>query len=123
MAKDFFAVSPYSRVEFDDESVRVLFRHLLSNGCVIVTERGFIAGALTPLFFAPHITLATELAWWAPEEGGAELREMFETWALGAGASGVQMSTLNNSYAGRLAANLTENGYTPVEVHYLKAVA
>ena len=122
MAKAFFAVSPYSGVEFDEESVRVLFRQLLIGGCVIVNERGFIAGALTPLFFAPHLKMATELAWWAPEGGGTELRELFEAWAVDNGAAGVQMSALNNSYAGRLTANLTENGYTPVEVSYLKAL-
>jgi hypothetical protein len=122
MARDFFAVSPYSRVEFEEESVRVLFRNLLSGGCVIVNERGFIAGALTPLFFAPHLKVATEVAWWAPEGGGTELRELFEAWAADNDASAVQMSALNNSYAGRLTANLTDNGYTPIEVAYLKAL-
>lgn len=122
MAKSFFAVSPYSGVEFEEEAVRVLFRQLLIGGCVIVNERGFIAGALTPMFFAPHLKVATELAWWAPEAGGTELRELFEAWAEDNGASAVQMSTLNNPYAARLAANLTDNGYTPVEVSYLKAL-
>jgi hypothetical protein len=122
MAKAFFAASPYSGVEFDEEAVRVLFQKLLIGGCVIVNERGFIAGALTPLFFAPHLKMATELAWWAPEGGGTELRELFEEWAVDNNASGVQMSALNNSYAGRLTANLAENGYTPIEVSYLKAL-
>lgn len=122
MAKAFFAISPYSGVEFDEESVRVLFRQLLIGGCVIVNERGFIAGALTPLFFAPHLMIATEVAWWAPEGGGAELRELFEAWAEDNGASAVQMSALNNAQAARLTGNLTENGYTPVEVSYLKAI-
>jgi len=122
MAKAFFSVSPYSGVEFDEESVRVLFRQLLSGGCVIVNERGFIAGALTPLFFAPSLKVATEVAWWAPDGGGTELRELFEAWAKDNGASAVQMSALNNSFAGRLTANLTDNGYTPVEVSYLKAL-
>lgn len=122
MAKEFFAVSPYGSVEFEEEAVRVLFRQLLIGGCVIVNERGFIAGALTPLFFAPHLKVATELAWWAPEGGGTELRVLFEAWAVDNSAAGVQMSALNNSYAGRLTANLTENGYTPIEVSYLKVL-
>lgn len=122
MAKDFFAASPYSGVEFEEEAVRVLFRKLLIGGCVIVNERGFIAGALTPLFFAPHLKVATEVAWWAPEGGGTELRELFEAWAEDNEASAVQMSTFNNPYAARLAGNLTSNGYAPVEVSYLKAL-
>lgn len=122
MAKDFFAVSPYGSVEFEEEAVRVLFRQLLIGGCVIVSERGFIAGALTPLFFAPQLKVATEVAWWAPEGGGTELRELFEAWAEDNDASAVQMSTLNNPYAARLAGNLTDNGYAPVEVSYLKAL-
>jgi hypothetical protein len=122
MAKDFFAVSPYGSVEFEEEAVRALFRQLLIGGCVIVSERGFIAGALTPLFFAPQLKVATEVAWWAPEGGGTELRELFEAWAEDNDASAVQMSTLNNPYAARLAGNLTDNGYAPVEVSYLKAL-
>jgi len=122
MAKAFFDYSPYSGVKFNDESVRVLIRELTTNGCMIVSAHGFIAGALTPLFFAPDIVVAAEVAWWAPEQGGAELREAFEEWANEAGASLVQMSTLNNGFAGQLATNLSQNGYSPVEVHYLKAL-
>jgi len=122
MAKAFFAYSPYSDVQFNDEAVRVLVRELMATGCIILSERGFIAGALTPLFFAPDILVASEVAWWAPDAGGTELRAAFEEWAVAAGASAVQLSTLNNSFASRIAGNLTANGYTPVEVHYLKAL-
>jgi hypothetical protein len=122
MTRDFFAVSPYGGAEFEEEAVRVLFRKLLIDGCVIVNGRGFIAGALTPLLFAPHLKVASELAWWAPEGGGTELRELFEAWAEDNGASAVQMSTFNNPYAARLAGNLTKNGYAPVEVSYLKVL-
>ena len=122
MAEDFFNVSPYKAVEFDREAVRVLLSHLRSSGCLIVTDNGFIAGALTPLFFSPSVKVAAELAWWAPDGGGEELKTAFETWAKDNGADAVQMSTLNNPFAARLAKRLTDNGYTPVEVGYLKAL-
>lgn len=122
MSRAFFAASPYRSVQFNDESVRVLIRELMATGCIILSEHGFIAGALTPLFFAPHVLVATEIAWWAPDEGGLYLREAFEQWGKDNGASAVEMSTLNDESASRLANNLTRNGYSPLEVHYLKAL-
>lgn len=122
MAKDFFSYSVYSGVEYDEEAVRVLVEHLLEDGCVFVSERGFIAGALVPLLFAPQFLIAQEIAWWAPAGGGRELRTMFEDWAEAMGARVVQMSTLSNANAAKLASNLSENGYVPVEIQYLKAI-
>lgn len=122
MAQNFFAMSPYRDIPFDESAVRYLFHQLLENGCVIINERGFIAGMLTPLFFAPQVKIATELAWWAPDADGTTLRELFEEWAQQSGASAVQMSALNNDHAARLTGNLSKNGYTPVEVSYLKAI-
>lgn len=122
MAKDFFNYSVYSGVQFDEEAIRVLIKELTATGCLILSERGFIAGALTPLFFAPNVMVASEIVWWAPDEGGLELREAFEAWAVSQGASAIKMSTLSNGIAKKLSVNLTTNGYTPVEIHYLKAL-
>jgi len=122
MSRDFFAISHYREMTFDESAIRGLVQHLIENECVIVHERGFIAGTLTPLFFAPHIKIAVELVWWAPNADGTRLRELFEAWAKDKGASGVQMTAQNNDYAARLTQNLTRNGYTPIEVAYLKAI-
>jgi len=122
MARSFLAASPYRDIAVDDSALRQVFQNLIAQGCVIVNERGFIAGMLTPLFFAPGITIATELAWWAPGADGTKLRELFEEWARNSGASAVQMSALNNEHASRLTGNLSRNGYTPIEVSYLKAI-
>lgn len=122
MAEQFFHASPYSGVLFDRPAVQATFYNLIEHGCVLVTDGGFIAGMLSPLVFSPEVVVATEIAWWAPNGGGTELREAFEEWAKSKGAAAVQMSTLNNHYAQKLASNLSENGYTPVEVAYLKAL-
>jgi hypothetical protein len=123
-AEDFFNASPYQGVSFDQTAVRALFNHLISSGLgvVLMHESGFIAGSLTPLYFSPGIKIATEVAWWAPERGGRELREAFELWAQLNGAQAVQMSTFNDTNGPGLAKNLTDNGYNPVEVAYLKAI-
>ena len=122
MAEAFYSYSPYKAVGFDRQSVRVLLGQIIQSGCVVMTDNGFIAGVLNPLFFAPHVKVATELAWWAPDGGGEDLKQMFEGWAEDNGAHAVQMSTLNNSFAAKLAERLTDNGYSPVEVSYLKAL-
>lgn len=122
MARKFVAASPYSGVEVSDATLEGLCYQIAEAGCLIVSERGFVAGLLSPLFFAPEIRVATELAWWAEDGNGEALREAFEAWATASGAAAVQFSTLNNSFAPRLAATLTGAGYTPVEVAYIKAI-
>lgn len=115
-------MSPYSGLHFNEAAVRQLFHKVLADGCIVVNEGGFIAGVLTPLMFAPDVFVATELVWWAPDSNGTELREWFEGWAAEVGASAVHMSALNNQHASRLTAHLDQNGYTPIEVAYLKAI-
>jgi hypothetical protein len=122
MAREFFNYSVYSGVEYDEEAVRVFLEGLLTDGCIFVNERGFIAGALMPLFFAPQVLIAHEAAWWAPAGGGRELREAFESWAKAMGASGTKMASLNNSSAEKIASNLALSGYMPVEINYLKVL-
>lgn len=122
MARDFIQYSPYKDVELDEVALRVVIRQVTQSGCLLVADNGFIAGVLTPLFFAPHIKVATELAWWAPAGDGTALRLAFEAWAKFNGAHATQLSTLNNAYAPQLAAHLNDNGYVPVEVSYLKAI-
>lgn len=124
LAHKFVGASPYRDVGLDVVAVENVIVHLINSesGAIFVSDRGFLAGALTPLFFHPDVVVATELAWYAPGAGGTTFREMFEDWSRDNGAAAVQMNTLNNEFAGDLASNLTQNGYTPVEVSYLKAI-
>lgn len=118
-ACDFIKASPYSSVEPDRAALTTLVFQVLDVGVIFIHEGGFIAGSISPLFFAPDIRVATELAWWAPGGGGEALKVAFEEWAKDK-AHAVQMSTLNTPLAPKLAERLTSNGYTPVEVAYMK---
>jgi len=120
----FVAASPYKDVGLDEDAVRGVITHLITNesGVIFISDGGFIAGALTPLFFQPSVIIAAELAWYAPGAGGTKLREVFEDWARDNNAAATQMNTLNNEFAASLSSNLVENGYTPVEVSYIKAL-
>lgn len=120
----FVSASPYRDVGIDEAAVTNVIQHLITSesGVIFISDGGFLAGALTPLFFRPSVVVAAELAWYAPGAGGTKLREVFEQWAQERGAAAAQMNTLNNEFAAGLAGNLTDNGYTPVEVSYLKAL-
>lgn len=122
--RKFHAFSPYSSTEFDEAAVTHLVTKLIEepHGVVFVHDGGFIAGLITELFFAPSIKIAAELAWWAPKSNGSVLKQAFEDWAQHFGCSAVKLSTLNNEYAPSLARLLTEDGYTPVEVAYVKVL-
>lgn len=122
MARTFIETSPYGGVTVDDAVLEGLCYNIAENGCLIKTEGGFLAGVLSPLFFAPDVVVAVELAWWSENGNGTELRTKFEAWAVANGAAAVQFSALNNSHAPRITAHLTDNGYTPVEVGFIKAL-
>lgn len=124
MVEKFLASSPYRDVTPDYAAIEGLFHHLVEDPdkCIFLTENGFVCGLLTPLFFAPDVIIATEVAWWSEDGKGEELKAKFEDWARSNGATASQMTTLNNPLAGRLGAHLVANGYTPVEISYLKAL-
>lgn len=124
MAVKFVAASPYNSVTPNLAHLEGLFHHLVEDPdkCIFVTEGGFICGLLSPLFFAPEVVIATELAWWAEDGTGEALKSSFEDWAKHMGVSAAQFSTLNNQFAPQMAARLTEDGYTPVEVGYMKVI-
>jgi hypothetical protein len=122
MAVKFISASPYRDVEVNIDDLESLIRSLIEGGILFVTDRGFIAGVISPLFFAPAIHVAAELAWWSEDGMGEQLREAFEDEAIKRGAQAVQMSVLNNNFASRLTKTLAEDGYHPVEVSFLKAL-
>ena len=119
-SKLFHAASPYNTIEFDDEAITKVLLGLLTIGVVFVNEDGFVAGTLVPLMFNPSKVISVEMAWYCPGGNGKELRKAFEDWSQEQGALGVQFSTLNNKYLSSLGDHLIQEGYSPIEVAYIK---
>lgn len=122
MAEQFIASSPYANAGTQRKDLEQMGVHILQNGVVFIHDKGFIAGILSPIYFAPHIQVATELAWWSPTGGGQELRYAFEKWARDIGAKGVTVSVLNNKSGPSVVEQLSTDGYMALEACYIKAI-
>jgi GNAT superfamily N-acetyltransferase len=133
LGRSFVAYSAYGNMVSvsDDDIVRGLC-NALDNGVVFVAERnnrivGGIVGLKNSLWFAPHVKVATELAWWVrPEDrntpAAVRLLRRFERWAAEQGATHVAMSDLvidGDTPAGKLFEKL---GYTLTERSHIKGV-
>ena len=85
------------------------------DGCVWVSDNGFIAGALTQTIISPA-PLAQELGWYAADGTGLRLLRRFETWAQERGAVLIQLST------GATGPDLTRLGYRPAEMAWVRSI-
>lgn len=88
---------------------------------VAVSERGFIAGMLAPLFYNPDHIDAHELAWWSEDGRGLKLLSAFEAWADQSGAQQVVLSTEHTTDA-RAQKLLMRKGYELTEFSFRKAI-
>lgn len=118
--RDFHRFSPYRVVDLDEAFVEQLLISCIEEGGVFINADGFIAGKLSPLLLNPNVKTAAEIAWWCPNGNGRELKNAFESWAKDQGAVLSQFSVLNNDFATKLHTYLTEDGYSPIEVAYVK---
>lgn len=122
LVKDFVAYSPYSDIGADEAALLDKLYECLDRGCLITNGTGFIAGILSPLFIKPSVSVVHELAWWAPNGGGAEMRSMLESWGRERGAHMARMTALNDSKSPDVTHNLVSNGYHPVEIAFVKVL-
>ncbi len=83
------------------------------DGCVFVTDGGFIAGLMQPTIINP-LPIAKELGWWASDNSGLRLLRAFEAWAKGRRALLVQLSTAPEGL------DLTRLGYARAELAWVK---
>lgn len=81
---------------------------------VLVSDRGFVAGRLTPTIINPA-PIAQELGWWAADGSGLRLLRAFERWAAERGATLVQLST------GPVGPDLSRLGYRRAEQAWVRA--
>lgn len=133
MAKHFINYGPHgSMLDISDEQLQHQIAELLAypNVSLFVAELdgrvvGMIVGVLNAPWYAPHITMATELAWWVePEARGTtvalRLVKMYEGWAAANGAQFTTMSALEMDNENVVGGMLQRIGYAKAETTYIK---
>lgn len=86
-----------------------------TDGVVLVSGRGFIAGQIGRTVINPD-PIAYELGWYAEDRSGLRLLRRFETWAREHGATLIKMSCKGGS-AQRI---LARSGYRVAEIQMVK---
>lgn len=86
-----------------------------SDGCVWVTEGGFLAASIQRSVINPA-PMACEHGWYASDGSGLRLLRAYETWALGKGATFITLST------GPTGPDLARLGYRRAEQAWVRAV-
>lgn len=131
MARAFLRHAPQgAHVPATDEDIRTAIAWAIDHAAIFLGERdgrvcAMLCARITPLFFAPVIRIANELAWWVDEDarGGmlaVRLVRAYEAWAVANGASTITMSSIEAGQdVGRL---LTRLGYTCVERSYIRRI-
>lgn len=139
MGERFLAFSPLAQVvEPDPYAMREVLERFAKPGTLLaesdtavwVAEKegevvGGLVAAISPVWFAPHARVATELAWWVAAEhrGGTaaiKLHAAFERWAQAHGAHAQVLSDLvvdGEPTAGSIIERL---GYTLAERAHIK---
>lgn len=122
-AKRFHAASPYASMPADDESIAAFLQALDESDAAYldVWQSGMIGGVLVAPMWNQHQRIATELFWWSEKPGvGRALREGFEDWARGQGASALAFSTLVDERETDTREKLSQAGYSAVEIAFRK---
>ena len=131
MGERFIAFGPHGKhVNADRDQLRAGVSAFMQGGVIFLAESGgkvcgMLACAASPMWFAPHILVAHELAWWVDEEArgssaAVRLVMAYQAWAREIGAQVIAMSQLvavNGEQVGRM---LTKLGYEPSEMTYIK---
>jgi GNAT superfamily N-acetyltransferase len=133
MAREFAAFAPYhSFITPTDDELRATIRYFIEHATVFVADSdgkviGMLWAILSPMWYAPRSSIATELAWWvAPSHrrGTAAIRlvQAFERWAKDQGAVLISMSNLQVGNAYEVSAMLTRLGYSLTEQTHTKRI-
>lgn len=133
MYRQFMAFTPYADVlTATDEEISATIRHFVAHAKVFVSDTdgtvsGLLVAVLSPAWYAPRHTIATELAWWvAPEhrKGTAAIRliQAFEQWAKDSGASMISMTNLQIDDGGSVEKMLRRMGYAMTEQAHTKGL-
>lgn len=116
----FLDVSPYAAIERDQEAIKAMVLACITSGFLVFNGSGMLAALPVPLFINTDIIVAQELAWFAPEGGGREMREMFEKWCEDNDIQVTKFSIMAGPNFDKALANLTTNGYSFIEAALIK---
>lgn len=133
MARDFIGYSAYgTMIEPSDDDIHAGISAIIRSGGMFVAEVegkvvGAIAGAIAPMWFAPSITCAIELAWWVDPAHRMtripfRLMAALEGWAKDAGAKFLCMSELVVDGETPIAKMLARMGYINTERTHIKEI-
>lgn len=106
----------YFDIELDPDKTEDMILHLILNGIVFVSDKGFIGGMAVPDLFRSR-TYLQELGWYAKDRSGYYLLKRFIAEAKEFDIDEIRMCTLETSppEATRL---LERVGFVPVERSY-----
>ena len=131
LGRPFLAAHPVLvGVVITDEQLQGVLANIIEHGVIIVAESidgsliGMLAGMVAPMWCAPDIKCAAELAWWMKpghRHGMTAVRMVrdFEEWAEQQNATHTVMSSIP-SLGGRASALIERLGYAAVETAYVK---
>ena len=133
MARDFIGYSAYgTMIEPSDDDIHAGISAIIRSGGMFVAEVegkvvGAIAGAIAPMWFAPSIVCAIELAWWVDPANRMtripfRLMAALEGWAKNAGAKFLCMSELVVDGETPIAKMLARMGYINTERSHVKEI-
>lgn len=131
MAREFLAYSAYgTMIAPSDVDIRTGISSIVNAGSMFVAEVegrivGVVAGALAPMWFAPSIVCAVELAWWVDPAHRMSripfcLMRALEEWAVASGARLLCMSELVINGETPIARMLGRMGYVNTERTHVK---
>jgi|688.fasta_scaffold988438_2 RimJ/RimL family protein N-acetyltransferase len=133
MAKDFVAFSPYADfTSATEEELRTTIQWLITNATVFIAEKdgspiGLLVAMIAPLWYAPRVRVASEMAWWINKEhrrstAAIRLVQAFEQWAQSNGAVAICMSNLDGENASAVSGMLNRMGYNRTEQTHTKRI-
>lgn len=131
MSRQFHEYAPHAAmINATDDELADAVRALMTHGCVLVADLhgevvGMLGAIINPIWFAPRVKIACELAWWVNTEyrggrAGIMLVKAYEAWAAEQNATVATMSSLQidlNNAVGKL---LHKLGYKESEHTYAR---
>jgi GNAT superfamily N-acetyltransferase len=133
MAREFLAYSAYgTMIAPSDDDIRAGLRAVLTAGVVFVAEVGerivgAVVGVVAPMWFAPSVTAAVELAWWVDPAHRMtripfRLMHALEAWGKERGAQLMCMSELVIEGTTPVAKMLGRMGYVNTERTHVREI-